>query len=271
MTCNNTSVMGLDNGAYLNNELENLSQGSRSKRHSRWIAPLALFLSPLILAITPTQAADAINGKAQAPLTSTEFEQRWAGFYVGASVGAGWGESSAFYDRNGDDHLTRETIDPDGFAGSITFGYNHQFMNNFILGIEGDLGFMDISAPDKIGIWDGHIWKSQYGGLWGTVRPRVGYSFDNLMVFATGGIAFMGTDEMILGDNDATQNTYNSDVHTGWVLGAGVEYALTERISTKLEYLHMEFPEYRSYTNNNELYGFQNSVNLIRAGLNYKF
>ncbi|MCF6321853.1 MAG: porin family protein [Rhizobiaceae bacterium] len=225
----------------------------------------------LVSTITGTHAADPIPVAPEINLSTDTFNARWSGFYLGASVGGGWGKSNAFYDRAGDDHLTRETSNPSGFLGSFTMGYNYQFANRFVLGIEGDLGFMNLSASDKIDIWDGHIWKSQFGGVWGTVRPRVGYAFEKMMVYATGGVAIMGTDEIILGDNDATQNTYNAGVHTGWVLGAGVEYALTERLSTKIEYLHMEFPEYRSYTNNNELYGFENSVGLVRVGLNYKF
>ena len=81
----------------------------------------------------------------------------------------------------------------------------------------------------------------------------------------------METNGRILGDNDATQNTYNEGVHTGWVLGAGVEYALSENISTKLEYLHMEFPQMSGQTNNAEPYSFENSVDIVRVGLNYKF
>ena len=81
----------------------------------------------------------------------------------------------------------------------------------------------------------------------------------------------METDELILGDNDATQNTYNQTTHTGWVLGGGIEYALTDNVSTKLEYLHMEFPEHTGYTNNQELYSFDNSVDIVRVGLNYRF
>ena len=224
-----------------------------------------------IMATPDAHGGELVPSKPETILIGTTFDDRWTGVYIGASVGGGWGETSTFYDRAGNDHLTTEFIKPSGYVGALTFGYNHQFANNFVIGVEADLGVMDIDAPDKTGLWDDHIWKSRYGGLWGTLRPRIGYSFGDLMVFGTGGVAFMETDEMILGDNDATQNTYNRGTHTGSVFGGGFEYALTEKTSAKLEYLRMDFPEYKGYTNNEELYGFENSVDILRVGVNFKF
>ncbi|HHB82970.1 MAG TPA: porin family protein, partial [Devosia sp.] len=108
-------------------------------------------------------------------------------------------------------------------------------------------------------------------GLWGTLRPRVGYTVGDMMVYGTAGMAIMQTNEVILGDNDATQNTYNTGIHTGLVYGAGIEYAVSDNLSAKVEYLQMQFPEYKSYTNNEEPYGFTNAASLLRVGLNYNF
>ncbi len=245
-----------------------LSSGTHySARPGAWVPVLAL----LIMSMSSAHAAEANPSAPETFIIDDAFDDRWSGFYIGASIGGGWGESTTFYNRNGNDHLTRESIDPSGYVGAFTLGYNYQFVNRFVVGIEADLGVMDISAPDKTGLWDDHIWKSQYGGLWGTLRPRLGYSFGDLMVFGTGGLAFMETNEMILGDNDATQNTYNRGFHTGSVIGGGFEYAFSENTSAKVEYLRLDFPEYRGYTNNEELYGFENSVDLFRVGVNYKF
>jgi len=243
------------------------------KRINKWIIPIAAFVLPSILAISGASAqAGSFPGKdSQSLLSSSSYSERWTGFYFGASVGGGWGNSSTFYDRAGDDHPTTETNDPSGYLASLTIGYNQQLGNNFVIGIEGDLGVMNFTAPDKLDMWDGHIWKSQYGGLWGTLRPRVGYTFDDVLIYGTAGLAMMETNEVILGDNDATQNTYNQGIHTGWVFGGGVEFALSDSLSTKVEYLQMQFPEYTSYTNNEEKYGFTNSAALVRVGVNSKF
>ncbi len=235
-----------------------------------------IFLMPFVLAISGANAQSTISNGAESPdynnlLSNVSYSERWSGFYFGASVGGGWGNSSTFYDRAGDDHPTTETNSLAGYLASVTAGYNYQLDNNIIIGIEGDLGMMNFQAPDKLDMWDGHIWKSKYAGLWGSLRPRVGYAFDNVMIYGTAGLSFMQTNEIILGDNDATQNTYNDNIHTGWVFGGGVEYALSDNLSTKIEYLQMQFPEHQSYTNNEELYGFTNSASIVRAGLNFKF
>ncbi len=230
----------------------------------------AIFMA-IIMAINGAKAQNTNNNQLSQLFTNDSLSDRWSGFYFGASLGAGWGQSVTFYDRAGDDHPTRETANPLGYLASFSLGYNQQIANNLVLGLEGEIGMMNLSAPDRLNMWDGHIWKSQFGGVWGSLRPKLGWAMDNMMVYGTAGFAFMQTNEIILGDNDATQNTYNQTIHTGIAFGGGVEYALTDNISAKLEYLHMQFPEYQSYTNNEELYGFTNSAGLLKVGLNHKF
>ncbi len=237
---------------------------------------VALSILPFILAVPGAQAQSLAlkDGGATASdylYSSTSYSQRWTGFYFGASLGGGMGETSTFYDRNGNDHLTVEEANPNGYLGSISFGYNQQVGENLVVGVEADIGMMNLTAPDRLGMWDDHIWKSRYGGLWGSLRPRVGYTVGDLMVYGTAGMAFMQTNEVILGDNDATQNTTHTGIHTGLVYGAGLEYAVSDNLSAKVEYLQLQFPEYTSYTNNEEEYGFTNAASLLRVGLNYKF
>ena len=75
-----------------------------------------------------------------------------------------------------------------------------------------------------------------------TVRPRVGWTFDNVMIYATAGYAF-ATYQVV--------DSYNfvvglpgmqSDVTaklSGWTAGAGIEYAFYKGMSLKLEYLYL--------------------------------
>lgn len=42
-------------------------------------------------------------------------------------------------------------------------------------------------------------------------------------------------------------------------------------MSAKLEYLHMDFGTYEGYSANREDFSFENEVDLVRVGLNYKF
>ncbi len=272
------NIMGLNTGVFLKTghdispEMSFLSRTKFKPKPDKQVFFLTLILLCSIM-IVPAARAGGEEDEASRDFDSlySGFSDRWSGAYLGASLGTGWGRSSTSYDRNGNDHLTPETIDPSGYLAALTLGYNFRVGGNLVVGVEGDLGIMDIDAADRTNMWDDHIWKSQYGGMWGTVRGRLGYSLGKMMLFGTGGLAFMETSEKILGDNDATQNTYNEGVLTGWVLGGGLEYAFSDKISTKVEYLHMNFPKYTGYTNNEESYTFENEVDLVRVGLNYKF
>ena len=92
------------------------------------------------------------------------------------------------------------------------------------------------------------------------------------MVYATGGFAFAG-----VSDN----NNFNivnplflagDDSVSGWTLGAGVEYAFTNNLTTRIEY------RYTSYDNSGtNLFdksfdrGHDLDFHTVRVGVSYKF
>lgn len=191
----------------------------------------------------------------------------WQGLYVGASVGYGWGASEQSYNRN-DNHGLASTS-PSGVLGSVTVGYNLIWSPNILLGVEADLGLMNVSADDKV-VYDGHVYKTSFGPWWSTVRGRVGYLYGNTLVYGTGGLAIMAVDEISIG-NTPGETATNKDIRTGWVLGAGIEHAITSTMSAKLEYLHMDFGTYEGFSANREDYSFTNRLDVVRVGLNMKF
>lgn len=220
--------------------------------------------------VTAASAADLGGKGRKAPPAEPIYDSAppiWQGLYWGGSIGYGWGESEHFYDRAGD-HGTASTS-PSGALGALTLGYNHYLSPRFLVGVEGDLGIMDVSANDKI-VFDGHNYKTSFGPWWGTLRGRVGWTFDRALLYATAGWAFMDVDEVVVG-NTPGETAHNKDWRSGWVLGAGVEYALMPGVTGKFEYLHMDFGQYEGYSTNNEYYTFDNRVDLIRTGLNFKF
>lgn len=191
----------------------------------------------------------------------------WQGLYWGGSLGYGWGESEHYYDRN-DNHGNANT-ELDGGLASLTLGYNYMVSPRFLIGVEGDIGLMDLSADDKV-IFDGHVWKAEFGSLWGTVRARAGVLFGNTLLYGTGGWAISEVNEVGYGDADG-QTAHNQDVRSGWVVGGGVEHAFSPGVTAKVEYLHMDFGTYDGYSENREDYSFENRIDLVRAGVNFKF
>lgn len=67
----------------------------------------------------------------------------------------------------------------------------------------------------------------------GTVRGRVGYAFDRILLYATAGGAY--------GNIQAIANgVSNSNSEFGWTAGAGIEAALARNWTVKVEYLYVD-------------------------------
>ena len=83
---------------------------------------------------------------------------------------------------------------------------------------------------------------------------------DRALLYVTGGYAGAETNVNIAGFGS------QSDWRNGGVIGAGLEYAFTNNISAKAEYLYapLESKTYDGVKSNTDL-------SLVRAGLNYKF
>jgi len=195
-------------------------------------------------------------------------EYAWDGFYIGASLGGGWGSSTQMYERAGD-HGVAE-LEPAGGAAAVTAGYNWRVGNNWVAGVEGDLGIMNVSEGATT-VFDGHVWSSNFGPLWGTLRGRAGYLFSNdLLAYATAGLAVASIDDTSIG-NTPGETAAEDGLRAGLVAGVGVEYAMDERWTLKAEFLHMDFGKESGQSSNAENYSFDNSVNILRVGANVAF
>lgn len=76
--------------------------------------------------------------------------------------------------------------------------------------------------------------------------------------------------EVGYGDPDG-QTADNQNVRPARVLGAGAEHAVSPGTTAKLEYLCMNFGSYEGFSENREDYSFENPIDMVRAGLNFKF
>ncbi|MDJ1160011.1 porin family protein [Chelatococcus sp. SYSU_G07232] len=181
----------------------------------------------------------------------------WTGFYVGVNAGYGFGEFSkgAGFD------------DPDGFIGGGQIGYNYQF-GQFVAGLEADIQYADLKgSTSALRFANGNVGRGR-GEVeyFGTVRGRVGVAFDRALVYVTGGLAY-GETKFSGVDTTAGIAFSKSDTRTGWTLGGGIEYAFTNNLTARAEYLYVDLGDNRYYGVNKA--GTEFSV--VRAGLNYKF
>ncbi|MBI3434634.1 MAG: porin family protein [Proteobacteria bacterium] len=164
----------------------------------------------------------------------------WMGPYVGVNLG---------YQRG---RATSTGADPNGFAGGLQIGYNWQ-TGQWVYGVEADV--QGSSAGDTFAAF-------KFSNPWfGTARGRVGYAFSNVLVYATGGLAFGGSDIKFAGVSE-------SNVHIGWAAGLGVEVGLARSWSAKAEYLFVDLAK-TGFTITGTRTGLESS--LLRLGVNYRF
>ncbi|MDI4658654.1 outer membrane protein [Xanthobacter autotrophicus] len=213
-----------------------------------------------LLSAGPAAAADlgrpvppSIPAGVPAPVFS------WTGFYIGANAGYGWGSGQ---DALGG-ALGGAGIDPKGWFGGGQVGYNYQFGNNVVAGIEADLQGGDISAgaAGPLGGQLGVLGLSSTLDSFGTVRGRLGYAFGPILPYVTGGFAWGNNSIDYLG---ASQ----SQTHTGWTAGAGIEYALTDHWTAKTEYLYTDLGS-KFYDTIGASAGVTSQT--AKIGINYKF
>lgn len=161
---------------------------------------------------------------------STYFD--WTGPYVGAHIGGSW--------FDGTDNTNPGTgIDGDGVIGGILGGYNWQ-SGNWVFGGEVDFSFSGADAPFN------NVAIASADQEWlASVRARLGYAWNNVLLFATAGVAFS---EFELDHAPANTGDIASETHTGFIVGGGIEWAHWDNVSIRAEYLFTDFGD--------ENYGF---------------
>jgi outer membrane immunogenic protein len=246
----------------------------------------SMFRKMLVVAI----AAVAMAGTGSAADLDNS-SHSWTGIYGGV-VGSAGMFSHNFVEM--DDDFVVSTDGPSdllGYGAGGTIGFNYQ-IGSAVLGIEGDWTYVK-ADEDYIGqdLNSGGPGGDRYTVEWSsysTVRGRLGYAFDNVLIYGTGGIALADIESNLLdgifeGGNHAcgVQGSRCFDENRmGLAFGIGGEVAVTESISVKGEYLGMIFEDQskdQEFSPNGNDAGPDNGVasqadaHVVRIGLNYNF
>jgi outer membrane immunogenic protein len=191
----------------------------------------------------------------------------WTGAYIGIQGGYGWTDLSDDGDTLFEDNLPDDddSIDLDGGFAGVYAGYNYQWTNNLVLGIEGDINkaWMDEDIDDFGGE------PAEFEVDWfGSVRGRIGYAWDRTLLFATAGVAFASVDYNLVEFDVSDDENF-----VGWTVGVGVEHAFTDNLLARAEYRYYDFgsetignPTFPSGVGEVEL-----DMQTISIGLAYKF
>jgi outer membrane immunogenic protein len=190
-------------------------------------------LSASLSASSPAHAAD-MTPVAPRPAPAPGYipaQFWWTGFYLGGGIGDGWGTAPFIDPLNG-----TATASPsiNGLLVTGVAGINYQF-SSVVVGAEGDFtgAFVNGSANDPTN-------NLQTKVLWtASITGRLGWAIDRLLIYGKGGVGFDFDRDIVTAPNGNTvTGTAN---HIGWTVGGGVEYAITEHWTGRLEYDYFKF------------------------------
>ena len=259
------------------------------------LALAGISLSAPIFAGAATAADMPVKAAAAAPTPAFN----WTGCYVGINGGAAASGSSFTSTVNPGTHLTDPadlatvsafgsgSANDLGFIGGGQAGCNLQ-TGTFVVGIEGDWDYFGsnptfnnpngtLTTGDTVSIT-----QSLKTNSLATIRPRLGIVSDRTLIYVTGGAAFAKvsyTQSYADTLNNAVGASTSPTTLVGWTIGAGWEWAWTDHVTVKTEYLFAKFPTTSALGGildnvggTNVLHGSADlAIQTARLGLNYRF
>lgn len=187
----------------------------------------------------------------------------WAGFYIGAfggykfapadidlDLGGSWNGPvlGDIADRDFIEGRVPDNLDTSGGEVGGLIGYNFQW-NHWVVGLEAsgakvwldnsdDTGFFTV--PTTGDVYNVHTsFETNYLV---TVGPRIGYAFCRWLPYITGGVAIgdidfhQEIDQTFLGGPLFEEGGSTSDTRVGWMVGGGLEYAMSEHWRLRAQY-----------------------------------
>src|SRR5262249_119524 len=148
------------------------------------------------------------------------------------------------------------SLNSSGFFGGGQLGYNYQFNNNIVAGIEADfqwsgiegnaMGATQVAANGAL-VGSASFDVGSEVEWFGTIRGRLGYAWDRALLYGTGGVAYgsVKSHATFSVSNGAgplaplTDTVSASKTQWGWTAGAGLQYALSRDWSFKTEYQYI--------------------------------
>jgi outer membrane immunogenic protein len=216
----------------------------------------------VILASLATCGNAAWAADLAVPPTAAPVPYSWTGLYLGLNAGY---SSASLTETLATSASGSGSTKLSGAIGGAQIGYNYQ-TGGVVLGFEADLDGSMATKSIVAGISSG---TAQIPWV-GTLRGRIGYAFDRFLLYATaGGAATQLISTVNVGAIGTASTTFT---HGGWTAGGGLEYAMTDSLSARLEYLYFDTgsinvaqvgPPFVTVTGHLQ-------DNLVRFGVNYR-
>ncbi len=186
----------------------------------------------------------------------------WTGFYVGGHVGGDWAASAGLANTGGN------------FLGGVQAGFDYQFGQNFVVGLEGQYSWLANSNTGGLAFAGGGLATQNTRGL-GAATARAGWTWGPGLLYVKGGYAYRdptGINVTVAGVPQAYATTGNR--RDGYTVGAGLEYMFAPNWSAKAEYQYYDFGTTQfTAASPAGLVGasVRNDEHTVKLGVNYRF
>ncbi|MDB5602850.1 MAG: outer membrane protein beta-barrel protein [Xanthobacteraceae bacterium] len=219
-----------------------------------------------MIALAACAGIDAGTAQA-APLADRAYN--WTGIYTGVHAGYGVGNTD----------WPTVAIPTDGALGGVQLGYNQQ-IGNLLFGIEGDFTFSGISGDRKLTMLSlGTLTQTSKVNWLSTATGRIGFVGGSWLTYAKAGAAWVNENHGFETTTPAGNTSLaGRENRTGWIVGAGAEYALADKWSVRAEYNFINFAHSVFAINGTTPAGALDSsgettqtLHLVKLGVNYQF
>ena len=223
-----------------------------------------LLLAGIVLLSLAATSAVAADLPARMPTKAPAMYRayNWSGWYLGINGGYGWGRSSWTDTASG---ATTGDFDVSGGLVGGTLGVNWQ-TGPWVFGLEGDGDWSDLRGSTATNCVVGCETRNNWLA---TFRGRVGYAFDRVLPYFTGGLAAGDIEAGVVGV------TREGSTRAGWTVGGGVEWAIAGPWTAKIEYLYADLGKTScSAAACTGVVGPTDvdfRANIVRGGINYRF
>jgi outer membrane immunogenic protein len=247
-----------------------------------------------MLLATAAALAVTIAGSARAadlPLKSeTPFAARftWTGCYLGGHLGGGFAHKDitdpaqlvqdSFLGPGSTTGITTVSPAPSGVVFGGQIGCDYQFAPSWLVGIEGAASGSTMKASRTVGLPLGNpdtaLVQAKTDFLT-SVTGRLGYAFDNVLLYAKGGVAMAADRYDVTGSFAGTPFGFvGLENRFGWTAGGGVEWAFSPHWSASVEYDYYQFGHSTIAMSDptNVFLGnvdVRQNIQVVKAGLNF--
>ena len=203
----------------------------------------------------------------------------WTGFYIGGNIGGAWAN------RNVTENFFGTTFNNGSngvFIAGGQIGGNYQF-GSFVVGAEADFDWLASNNNNGAGVLIPAIANTvavTSNNRWiTTAAARFGVAFDRVLVYGKAGGGWVGTNGFTVTNvTTGASVAGGSNTASGWLVGAGVEWAFASNWSMKLEYDYLGLsnwsytvPTTATFLGGDTFTTSNRNVQMVKLGFNYLF